>query len=119
MTAIEFVKNVEQEIFKDAFDYYFKTLPTPIVGTDIYWINSKELYHSLNEDQRNQLKIFTKLVMKDVVSSIFSKLDNISAYADQNGLFELKIQGNIINGDLQELFLMDMEETEYSLNGSK
>ena len=46
MTAQEFVKNVSQEVFKDTYNYYLETLPTPVVGTDKYWENSKALYHS-------------------------------------------------------------------------
>ena len=67
MTTEEFVKNVYQEIFKDTFNYYFETLPTPIVGNDKYWKNSKELYHGLSEEQKKQLRLFTKLVMQDVI----------------------------------------------------
>ncbi|AWL77799.1 hypothetical protein [Capnocytophaga canimorsus] len=109
MTTEEFVKNVNEEIFKDTYNYYFETLPTPIIGSDKYWKNSKELYHSLNTEQKKQLQFFTKLVMQDVISSIFSKLDNISSYKNQEGLFELNINGNTINGSLQEIFLMNVE----------
>lgn len=109
MTTEEFVKNVNEEIFKDTYNYYFETLPTPIIGSDKYWKNSKELYHSLNTEQKKQLQFFTKLVMQDVISSIFSKLDNISSYTNQEGLFELNINGNTINGSLQEIFLMNVE----------
>ena len=34
MTAEEFVSNVKDEVFKETFEYYFKTLPNSIVGTD-------------------------------------------------------------------------------------
>ena len=110
MTAQEFVKNVSQEVFKDTYNYYLETLPTPVVGTDKYWENSKALYHSLNDEQKKQLHFFVKLVMQDVVSTIFGKLDNISSYENQDGSFELSINGHAINGDLQEIFLMNIEE---------
>lgn len=113
MTAEEFVKNVNQEILKEAFNYYFETLPNPIEGTDKYWKKSKELYQSLNDIQKEQLQFFTRLVITDVISSIFSKLDNVSSYTDQDGLFELTINDNTINGDLQEIFLMAIENKEY------
>ena len=48
--------------------------------------------------------------MQDVVSTIFGKLDNISSYENQDGSFELNINGHAINGDLQEIFLMNVEE---------
>ena len=109
MTAEEFVSNVKDEVFKETFEYYFKMLPNPIAGTDKNWKTSKELYHSLNEEQKQQMQTFTKMVMQDVVSMIFGKLDNISSFANQKGDFELTINGNVISGDLQELFLMGID----------
>ena len=109
MTAEEFVSNVKDEVFKETFEYYFKMLPNPIAGTDKNWKASKELYHSLNEEQKQQMQTFTRLVMQDVVSMIFGKLDNISSFANQEGEFELTINGNVISGDLQELFLMGID----------
>lgn len=109
MTAEEFVSNVKDEVFKETFEYYFKMLPNPIAGTDKNWKASKELYHSLNEEQKQQMQTFTKMVMQDVVSIIFGKLDNISSFANQEGNFELTINGNVISGDLQELFLMGID----------
>lgn len=55
------------------------------------------------------MQAFTRLVMQDVVSMIFGKLDNISSFANQEGEFELTINGNVISGDLQELFLMGID----------
>lgn len=109
MTAEEFVSNVKDEVFKETFEYYFKMLPNPIAGTDKNWKASKELYHSLNEEQKQQMQTFTKMVMQDVVSMLFGKLDNISSFANQDGEFELTINGNVISGDLQELFLMGID----------
>ena len=109
MTAEEFVSNVKDEVFKETFEYYFKMLPNPIAGTDKNWKASKELYHSSNEEQKQQMQTFTKMVMQDVVSMIFGKLDNISSFANQKGDFELTINGNVISGDLQELFLMGID----------
>ena len=95
---------------RKAYDYYFKALPTPIVGNDKSWMDSKELYHSLSERQRLQMQTFTKLVIQDVVSILLGKIDNISSFANQDGLFELSINGNVINGDLQDYFLMSMDK---------
>ena len=55
------------------------------------------------------MQTFTRLVMQDVVSMIFGKLDNISSFANQEGDFELTINGNVISGDLQDIFLMGMD----------
>lgn len=109
MNAEEYVENVRKEIFDDTYNYYFENLPIPIEveGSEKHWLASKKLYDSLNEEQKEQLKMFTKLVMTDVVSTIFSKLDNVSSYANQEGFFELKLGGKAINGDLQEYFFMN------------
>lgn len=110
MDANEYVQNVIEEIFTENFNYYFDHLPNPIEGKDEFWTNSKKLYHSLDEEQKEQLKYFTKLVMMDTVSSIFAKLDNVSSYAKQEGEFELKLNDKVISGDLQEYFFMQIEE---------
>lgn len=55
------------------------------------------------------MQTFTKMVMQDVVSMLLGKLDNISSFANQEGEFELTINGNVISGDLQELFLMGID----------
>jgi hypothetical protein len=50
------------------------------------------------------------LITVNTVSSIFSKLDNISSFANQEGLFELRSNGKIINGDLLDLFWERLEK---------
>jgi hypothetical protein len=109
MKDIEFVENIKNEILAEAFNYYFNSLATPVSGPDKYWKNSKELYSSLDSEQKDKLKIFTRLVMIDTISSIFGKLDNISSYSNQEGMFELTINGNVISGDLQDIFLAEIE----------
>lgn len=110
MDAEQYVENVRHEILDELFNYYFECLPTPIKGPEKYWVASKKLYQSLNEEQIGHLKMFTKLVMTDVISTIFSKLDNVSPYPEQDGKFELKLGDKVINGDLQEYFFMNGEE---------
>lgn len=53
MTTEEFVQNVNQEIFEDAYNYYFEKLSTPIVGVDEYWIDSKTLYQRLRNKENS------------------------------------------------------------------
>ena len=55
------------------------------------------------------MQTFTKMVMQDVVSMLLGKLDNISSFANQEGNFEFTMNGNVINGDLQDIFLMGMD----------
>ena len=83
MTAEEFVSNVKDEVFKETFEYYFKTLPNSIVGTDKNWKASKELYHSLNEEQKTTNADFYKNGYARCGIYDIWKLDNISSFANQ------------------------------------
>lgn len=111
MNDTEFVNSLKKEIMDDLYSRYFSTLNTPpIEGGNESWNDSKELYSQLNEKQRKELKTFVRLVMTDTLSNVFAKLDNVSSFAEQEGFFELTLNGKIISGDLQEIFLMQIEE---------
>lgn len=110
MNDVEFVNSLKKEIMDD-LSRYFNTLNTPpIEGGYEPWNDSKELYSQLNEKQRKELKTFVRLVMTDTLSNVFAKLDNVSSFAEQEGFFELTLNGKTISGDLQEIFLMQIEE---------
>lgn len=48
--------------------------------------------------------------MIDTLTSIFGKLDNISSFANQQELFELRSNNKVISGNLQDIFLGQIEE---------
>lgn len=111
MNDSEFVNSLKREILNDLYNRYFNTLNTlPVSDGDERWNDSKELYSHLSEKQRKELKTFVRLVMTDTLSNVFAKLDNVSSFANQEGFFELTLNGKTISGDLQEIFLMQIEE---------
>ena len=117
MNDLEFVNSLKREILNDLYNRYFNTLNTlPVSGVDERWNDSKELYSHLNEKQRQELKSFVRLIMTDTLSNVFAKLDNVSSFANQEGFFELTLNGKIISGDLQEIFLMQIEEDNEAHN---
>ena len=117
MNDSELVKSLKREILNDIYNRYFNTLNTlPVSGGDERWNDSKELYSHLNEKQRQELKSFVRLIMTDTLSNVFAKLDNVSSFANQEGFFELTLNGKIISGDLQEIFLMQIEENNEAHN---
>lgn len=117
MNDSEFVNSLKREILNDLYNRYFNTLNTfPVSGGDERWNDSKELYGHLNEKQRQELKSFVRLIMTDTLSNVFAKLDNVSSFANQEGFFELTLNGKIISGDLQEIFLMQIEEDNEAHN---
>ena len=117
MNDSEFVNSLKREILNDLYNRYFNTLNTfSVSGGDERWNDSKELYSHLNEKQRQELKSFVRLIMTDTLSNVFAKLDNVSSFANQEGFFELTLNGKIISGDLQEIFLMQIEEDNEAHN---
>ena len=117
MNDSEFVNSLQREILNDLYNRYFNTLNTfPVSGGDERWNDSKELYSHLNEKQRQELKSFVRLIMTDTLSNVSAKLDNVSSFANQEGFFELTLNGKIISGDLQEIFLMQIEEDNEAHN---
>ena len=117
MNDSEFVNSLKREILNDLYNRYFNTLNTfPVSGGDERWSDSKELYSHLNEKQRQELKSFVRLIMTDTLSNVSAKLDNVSSFANQEGFFELTLNGKIISGDLQEIFLMQIEEDNEAHN---
>ncbi|OCG64597.1 hypothetical protein A9G48_00330 [Gilliamella sp. wkB18] len=109
MNDKEFIENLKKEILNEAYNYYFDSLKKSLNGTDKSWLDSKELYNSLDDKQKERLKSFIRLVMIDTISSILGKLDNISSFSNQKGLFELRLNDKVISGDLQDIFLEQME----------
>ena len=112
MNDIKFVDNIIKEVIKGKSSYYIDTLKSlnnkEIKAPD--WLKIKKLYDSLDNSQKEELKSLINLITVNTVSSIFSKLDNISSFANQEGLFELRSNGKIINGDLLDLFWKRLEE---------
>lgn len=116
MNDQKYIENVTHEIFTENFNYYLDAFSTSIKqGSNKTWTDCKLLYQSLNDIQKEQIKSLIRLVMQDTISSIFAKLDNIASYENQDGMFELRSNNKAINGDLQELFLMQLEE-QYMIN---
>lgn len=112
MNDIKFVDNIIKEVINGKSSYYIDTLKSlnnkEIKDPD--WLKIKKLYDSLDNSQKEELKSLINLITVNTVSSIFSRLDNISSFANQEGLFELRSSGKIINGDLLDLFWERLEE---------
>jgi hypothetical protein len=114
MTNNEFVKNIKKEIFDELQNGYFQTMETANrnIVSDFYWKKILALYDTLDTLGKENLKVFVRLIMTDLLSSVFAKLDGVSSFNQQTELFELKSGNETISGDLQEIFLMDIEEED-------
>ena len=112
MTDNDFVKNVEREVLEDMFNRYFNTMETIDRSSvnDPYWKKILTLYDTLDINGKDNLKALVRLVMIDLLSNIFAKLDGVSSFKNQTNQFDLRYGDITISGDLQEIFLMDVEE---------
>lgn len=81
--------------------------------SDPYWKRTLQLYHSLDASDQTALREIIRQTMVDTVSSVFAVLDGVSAIADVPEEFVLttKAQRQLLNGNLQDLFL-EMEEKD-------
>ena len=79
---------------------------------DHCWKKILTLYDTLDIGGKENLKALVRLVMTDLLSSIFAKLDGVSSFENQNKQFDLRYGETTISGDLQEIFLMDIEEND-------
>jgi hypothetical protein len=115
MTGEEFAKNMEVEIMEETFNRYFSMLKTIDKSTinNQLWKKVAALYDSVNAENKENIQALVRLVMIDVISNIFGKLDGISSFADQSYPLEVKCGDDVISGDLQETFLMNIEDKGY------
>ena len=112
MTDSDFVKNIEEEVLNEMFNRYFNTMETldRSLVNDPYWKKILTLYDTLDFSGKDNLKALVRLVMIDLLSNIFAKLDGVSSFNNQTNQFELRYGDATISGDLQEIFLMNVEE---------
>ncbi len=110
MTETEFVNHIYAEMI-EYNAYYIQSLqnlkPENIKDPD--WKNIKNLFDRLDAKQRLQLELFMKIISANTIAGIFAKLDNISAFANQSGWFELYSDGKKISDNLLDLFWEKIE----------
>lgn len=110
MTETEFVNHIYAEM-NECNAYYMQSLqnlkPENIKDPD--WKNIKNLFDRLDDKQRLQLEQFMKIISANTIAGIFAKLDNIFAFANQTGWFELYSDGKKISDNLLDLFWEKIE----------
>lgn len=95
------------EIYRDLFE------STSTEGAiDPYWMRALSIYQGMTEDQRSVLFEIIRQVMSDTVSNVLGILDGVSTLdgADDELVLTAKNSGQLLSGDLQDLFLEAEEE---------
>jgi hypothetical protein len=111
MKAIEFVTAIRERVIENDYSIYQDLLEDTIKSDDPVWKEILPLYNNINNEQRKSFLNFIRLIQTNTVSHILGILDG-STYLDekrQSFILKTEQEEDIINGDLQDIFL-EMEE---------
>lgn len=78
------------------------------------WQTVVRLLHELPPEQMKAVMGLARVVATDTLSGVLGVLDGSSCMMEEQPKFELTdCSGNLLNGDLQEIFLSAIPESEY------
>ncbi|PEC49626.1 transposase [Bacillus sp. AFS096315] len=116
MNNLEFVKNLYQIVVKEDLTLYEDLFVNTEIkdATDPYWKDALNFYAELTDDNKKMLFKIIEQVQVDTVSTVLGILDGTVTLTEDDYEIEMKINGEeeLLNGDLQDLFLEYVEENE-------
>ena len=112
MNAETLVNAVIESVLDKNTSFYRETLTHSEGATDPYWIAALAFYSSLSERQQDVVIRMMQQAVIDTISNIFGVLDGSSALPGMPERFRLTYGSSPekLNGDLQDLFIGEMEE---------
>lgn len=111
MEAIEFVSAIRERVIENDFQVYQNLLDNTTEAEDPTWKEVLPIYKSLTKEQQLAFLKLLRLVQANTLSHVLGIIDG-STYLNkknENLVLKTKQNGNMINGDLQDMFL-EMEE---------
>ena len=108
-------QNIKEEIFRKEFERYFHILEEGLNKEpykNLYWQKAQALYNSIDEDNRNNLREFVKMIMIETITELLAYVDGIATFKEQEYPFELFCNDTKVSGSLQEYLLMEIEEEQ-------
>lgn len=114
MTNPELVSN---EIHRELFDGYIEEQVDELNNADIEQLDSVyvpfyDFYRSSSEEERNNIIEYIREIVADTASIILGGIDGVDSVGELSDSFELKYDGQIVSGALQENFLLNFSEEE-------
>ncbi len=114
MKPENFVKEVKKSIVEENESLYRDLFENTNASeaTDEYWKEALKLFSGLDDNGKEALFKIMRQVSVDTVSNLFGVLDGVSSLDGVDEEFKLSASDNeneIINGDLQDIFL-ELEE---------
>jgi hypothetical protein len=110
MDTQTFVDAVIHSIVDENLAIYAKLFNSTEAATDEYWISAKRFFDSLSSADRQVLLRIMRQVAIDTVSTMFGILDGTSSLMGRFESFELKHNGTRLTGELQDAFIVAIEE---------
>ncbi|MBW8300917.1 MAG: hypothetical protein K0M60_15060 [Hydrogenophaga sp.] len=116
VTPEELVAKIRKSVIDENQALYrdlFENTPTTS-ATDPYWARAKNLFESLDRDQRDIFLEAIRQTSIDTVSNLLGIIDGVNSIDDVNGDFFLTYDGGDepLNGGLQSIFLAEEEKSK-------
>ena len=106
-------QNIKEEIFRKEYERYFRILEEGLNKEpykNLYWQKAQALYNSIDEDNRNNLREFVRMIMIETITELLAYVDGIATFNEQECPFELFCNGTKVSRSLQEYLLMEIQE---------
>jgi len=115
MNEVFIAREIKKEILVKQFNRYFdileKSKQEPFKNNS--WQKIQSLYNSIDENNKENLKEFAKMIMIESITELLAFVDGIATFNGQEYPFELSCNGTKYRGNLQEYLLMDIEENGF------
>ncbi len=110
----QFIKSIYKEMVEGNCALYKDLYQNTNIDecTIEYWKKALELYNSLNNTQKETFFQIIRQIIIDTISNIFGILDGSSALPDEDFEFDICINGESSENELQDIFLDIIEQKQ-------
>ncbi|MFJ4068639.1 hypothetical protein ACIPW4_25575 [Pseudomonas sp. NPDC089996] len=110
MSDQAFVDAVFSELFSEHFYHYKDALARPVDGGQDAYARAGNALALLSAGQRDDVVEFLKVVIADSASVILGTLDGVHFPGDLEGECIVRLDGEEIQGDLQDMFIQKAQD---------
>lgn len=108
---------ISNEIYKEIFDSYIEEQAEELNTVDMDELDSVyvplfEFYRSSSPEDQNNIINYLKEIVADTTSIILGGIDGTERLGELSGDFELQYNGDVVNGNLQENFLLNFQNED-------